>query len=228
MRLIPQPLKSTSVGRALIDCGFMLCDVLRLDPGPRADLSMCLSLKTPKSSELTLPQGYSLRLLSTLDECTPSDVQTWINVLTESGFADANRGTFARAFAAEQLLGLYFLKRGSNTVGVCGVTRLQPSHSPPIACTVTYVAIVPSERGFGMGRVLVSTALRHARRCGAETAFLTTQDNRLSAIKTYLPIGFRPCLSSWDQSHRRRWKMIASKVGGCIEYCCLHGDLRGC
>jgi ribosomal protein S18 acetylase RimI-like enzyme len=76
-------------------------------------------------------------------------------------------------------------------VGVA-VMRVQPSIVGP--AQEVYLAelyVVPSQRGQGYGRELITEAMRAAREQGAEYAFLvTTEDDRL-AQRLYEAAGFR-------------------------------------
>ncbi len=68
------------------------------------------------------------------------------------------------------------------------------------------VAVLKNARGLGAGRIVVSAALQSLRARGYTSALLTTDDERIPAIKLYLSLGFRPVLA--HKSHEARWEKI--------------------
>lgn len=72
------------------------------------------------------------------------------------------------------------------------------------------VACMPEYRGRGVGTRLNAEAVRTLRRAGMKTAWLTTDDFRIPAIKSYLRAGFYPDII--DGEHRARWDAICKKI----------------
>ena len=70
------------------------------------------------------------------------------------------------------------------------------------------VACKPQYRGRGLGNALCVLSVRTLMLAGMETAYLTTDDFRIPAIKSYLRAGFFPDLSTED--FKSRWKKIFS------------------
>ena len=70
------------------------------------------------------------------------------------------------------------------------------------------VACKPQYRGRGLGRALCVLSVRTLILAGMETAYLTTDDFRIPAIKSYLRAGFYPDVSTEDFA--LRWKKIIS------------------
>ena len=68
------------------------------------------------------------------------------------------------------------------------------------------VACKPEFRGRGIGTRLNAEAVRTLISAGMETAYLTTDDFRIPAIKSYLRAGFFPDIP--DEEHRSRWDKI--------------------
>ncbi len=68
------------------------------------------------------------------------------------------------------------------------------------------VGTVPEARGIGAGRAVVHAALYSLKERGFKTVFLSTDDQRLSAIRIYYSLGFRPVYS--HESHKERWEKI--------------------
>lgn len=66
-------------------------------------------------------------------------------------------------------------------------------------------------RGLGIGTKMNAEAVRILLENGFETAFLTTDDFRIPAIKSYLRAGFYPDII--DDEHKERWAKIFEIIG---------------
>ena len=76
---------------------------------------------------------------------------------------------------------------------------------------VHMVACHEAARGKGYGTLLNLIAEYTLKKEGMQTAYLTTDDWRIPAIKSYLRIGFEPDLSTDD--FRERWNKIFARLG---------------
>lgn len=72
------------------------------------------------------------------------------------------------------------------------------------------VAAKPEARGRGIGNLMSLYAVRVLREQGMQTAYLTTDDFRIPAIKTYLKSGFTPDTSTSD--FEERWRKILASI----------------
>ncbi len=72
------------------------------------------------------------------------------------------------------------------------------------------VGCKPEYRGEGVGTRMNAEAVRALHRAGMKTAYLTTDDWRIPAIKSYLRAGFYPDII--DGEHRARWDAIMEKI----------------
>lgn len=72
------------------------------------------------------------------------------------------------------------------------------------------VACKPEFRGRGIGTRLNAEAVRALISSGMETAYLTTDDFRIPAIKSYLRAGFEPAVI--DEEHEKRWKNVFNAI----------------
>lgn len=71
------------------------------------------------------------------------------------------------------------------------------------------VCALPDHRGHGLGRLVSLASLAYLRQQGFSDVFLSTDDSRLAAIKSYLAIGFVPLYPEDAVSdHRERWSAI--------------------
>ena len=73
------------------------------------------------------------------------------------------------------------------------------------------VACKEAARGKGYGTLLSEWAVYVLKQEGMETAYLTTDDWRIPAIKTYLATNFEPDLSTDD--FKERWQQIYQQLG---------------
>jgi len=72
------------------------------------------------------------------------------------------------------------------------------------------VACKETCRGKGYGTLLNALGIKTLKEEGMETAFLTTNDWRVPAIKSYLRAGFVPDMSTDD--YKERWKIIFENI----------------
>ena len=72
------------------------------------------------------------------------------------------------------------------------------------------VACRPEFRGQGLGTLLNDIAVFALKKEGMQTAYLTTDDFRIPAIKSYLRCGFVPDLSTED--FKERWAKIMKEI----------------
>lgn len=72
------------------------------------------------------------------------------------------------------------------------------------------VACKPEYRGRGIGTKLAYEAVRTLVFSGMETAYLTTDDFRVPAIKSYLKAGFEPDIK--NEEHEKRWAAVFDEI----------------
>lgn len=73
------------------------------------------------------------------------------------------------------------------------------------------VACHEAARGKGYGTLLNNIALCTLKQEGMQTAYLTTDDWRIPAIKSYLRAGFEPDIST--DNFKERWNKIYEQIG---------------
>ncbi|MFP4380503.1 MAG: GNAT family N-acetyltransferase [Candidatus Sumerlaeia bacterium] len=76
---------------------------------------------------------------------------------------------------------------------------------------VHYVGVLPTIQGKRLGYWISLAAMYQMTRDGFERAWLSTDDFRLPAIKTYLNLGFEPLLVHENQV--QRWKNVFNAMG---------------
>lgn len=66
-------------------------------------------------------------------------------------------------------------------------------------------------RGLGAGKLACLAALHSLRNRGYKSAVLSTDDERIPAIRLYMSLGFQPLMN--HESHPERWKKIMEILG---------------
>lgn len=74
-----------------------------------------------------------------------------------------------------------------------------------------YIAVNPEHRGHKLGEALISAVLKKHLEDNLTGCFLTTDDFRVPAIKTYIKLGYLPVL--WSDDARERWEKLGHAVG---------------
>lgn len=156
--------------------------------------------------EVELAEGYTLRTYR------EGDLAAWAALVSE-----CIGGRYDEAACRESLLmgtpqfspeDLFFAEKGGEVVGTtCAHRKHAPAEGPGI---IHMVGVFRAHRGHGLGRALVTAALWRLREMEYRAAVLSTDDFRLSAIRIYLGLGFRPVFS--HVSHAPRWQELYQRL----------------
>lgn len=73
-----------------------------------------------------------------------------------------------------------------------------------------YLGVLQEHSGKNLGYILCSEVLKYFKKNKINQVFLTTDDFRLSAIKIYLKLGFKPVICEKDNI--RRWEKIFNNL----------------
>jgi len=155
---------------------------------------------------LALPEGYGLRTFM------PGDGAHWVRIIAESFNADPAALSFEatmRNTPAFRPGRIFFVICGDEPVATAAAW-----YNPDImtgAGTVHYVGVLNGHAGKRLGYWMVLATLEQMVREGRHSAWLSTDDFRLPAIKTYLNLGFEPLLVHENQ--RERWPAVFEKLG---------------
>lgn len=74
------------------------------------------------------------------------------------------------------------------------------------------IGTIPEARGVGAGRLICLAALHSLAVRGYKSAVLSTDDERIPAIKLYLSLGFEPMYT--HESHKERWERVMQIIKG--------------
>lgn len=102
----------------------------------------------------------------------------------------------------------YFIVKGGKAVATITVICNRDTKEGYIHM----VACKPECRGQGFGTLLNDIAISVLKREGMKTAYLTTDDFRIPAIKSYLRCGFTPDRST--EEFCKRWAKIEEEISG--------------
>lgn len=150
-----------------------------------------------KLPPLTLSCGYYLHNFS------ENDKKSWEEIMEKA---------FDRFFSFEEHIRnwkgykpeniMFLMKDGKNVASASGVEK----EEFPNEGWLHMVGALPDETGKGAGKTVVLAALHALSASGFKTAVLSTDDERIPAIKLYYRLGFRPIYS--HESHKERWEKI--------------------
>lgn len=161
---------------------------------------------------LRVAEGYCVRTYE------PGDDVHWVNIIAGSFKIEPSTLSFDKimrqdpAFRPERI---FFVCHGVEPVGTTAA-YLRPVFRPQ-AGMIHYVGVLEGHGGKGLGQALMGAALNRMRDEEWVSAWLSTDDHRLAAIKIYLALGFEPWLL--HESHRSRWPavLLALNRGDLIE-----------
>lgn len=158
-------------------------------------------------SHKLLPKEYELRQYQVGDE------QLLYPLFVDEGWNidDQQWGDYLDHILPRGLFLLWYTPH-NQVVGTAGAI-----HNPragryyfPFGGELAYLVLHPDHRGFGLGRILVTSVLERLQSGGYETIWLGVQGFRLPAIKTYLQLGFLPLLHQQDLPER--WLRICKHL----------------
>lgn len=182
-------------------------DGARTDGGHAPQLHMVLSLETwPSIRAAETPAGYALRTFRAGDE------EAWVALMRHAGFESWNRDTPRQALAQALPDGVFFIEhRPSRDLAATAMAGHKPTDLHPFGGELGWVAVSPPHRGQRLSAVVCTAATRRLVEAGYRDVYLSTDDWRLPAIRTYLHLGYVPLLFAPDMEER--WRVVARDLG---------------
>ena len=150
---------------------------------------------------LSLPEGFELH--SHAEGMDP----VWETLIEEAFGSHFSFDEFIRkggGYKPEYVL--YISKDGKD---IATTTAIEASKFPGEGW-FRMVATSPQARGLGAGRLVTLAALHSLAARGFKSAMLSTDDERIPAIRLYLSLGFEPFYS--HESHKERWEKVFEKI----------------
>ena len=156
-----------------------------------------------------IPEGYFVRIF--LEE----DKNEIVKLMKMAGFHEWNL-----AMMQEELV--LCLPRGffvvvcerSNSIVAMFMARHNCNLNHIFSGRIDWLATHPDHYGKGLGFVVTACVMNRLIEVGYNRIFVTTDDHRLGAIKTFIRAGFVPRLFSQDMY--ARWEKISQNLG--LEY----------
>lgn len=159
-----------------------------------------------KSKTVLLPDGITVETFNERDTA----LDDWLDIV-QYGLSEKRLGKefydncmTAREFYDDKMC--YFIVKGGEAIAtitvICDYNKKEGY--------IHMVACKPECRGQGIGTLLNDIAVDTLKRENMQTAYLTTDDFRIPAIKSYLRCGFTPDLST--ENFKDRWKKIEYEI----------------
>ncbi len=159
--------------------------------------------------EYPLPDGFTSELFDGTEKAISDWLEICVNGLNENTDIGNFRNTMSDREGVNPEKDLFFVcdKNGKRVATAAAIVRKEGIGG------VHMVAALPECRGKGIGHFLIRRAVNMLYERGFEEMGLTTDDFRLSAIKTYLDAGFRPYLWQDDESDmKKRWDDVIAAL----------------
>lgn len=138
------------------------------------------------------------------------DEAAWLRILNTGDFGTWDRPRLERMLAGERAPlpreSIVFATHDDFPVGVANAFAYDDGRRAELG----WVAVLPEHRGRGLSVSICREVLACARDAGFTRAFLSTEDFRLGAIKTYLRLGFEPVITPEQAA---RWDAIREAIG---------------
>ena len=158
------------------------------------------------ASELNIPDGCEIKRFTELDGA----LDAWLDIV-QYGLSDGRKDA---DFYGSLMLDWPDYSEDKNffivSDGEPAATLTVVCHPENMEGYIHMVACKEKFRGRGFGTLLNNLALKVLKDEGMETAYLTTDDWRIPAIKSYLSAGFVPVIPDGDMD--ARWKAVFEKI----------------
>lgn len=154
----------------------------------------------------TVPDGYALRTFQ------PGDEEVWCHIMnTGIGSGWTVEQCQQQLVSLDQFRPdrLFFVTYNGQPVGSACAWPDPPGELS--RAQVHMVCVLPEHRSKRLGYLLTLAVLRYLRDTGFQSAYLSTDDFRIPAIRAYLRLGFEPDFI--EASHRLRWMQIFTRLG---------------
>lgn len=173
-------------------------------PSSLPQLVMKVSLSDiDENAVLPLPDGYTLR--SYCEDGTGSDEQAWNHIIDECFHNPIiNCRDMMLNDPEYRPERMFFICYDGEPVATASAWF--DAHFGEDSGMVHYVGALPGHSGKRLGLLVSKAAMQKMKKEGRSWAYLTTDDHRIAAIKTYLKLGFEPVMS--HESHPGRWEKI--------------------
>ncbi len=149
-----------------------------------------------------IPEGFSIRVMR------PGEEAMWAYCcLGEFGVSDVSDTYYKRTMDNFPMDHVYYVCNKDDHPVATASCQVKNEGEP----FLHYIAVNPDYRGCKLAKPLIAQILKRHVEEGRYGCFLTTDDPRLPAIKTYLTMGYCPVL--WSDDARERWEKALAALG---------------
>lgn len=163
-----------------------------------------------EAKELALPAGIEVKTFPKLENALTA-WQDIVRYLDENGQLDTSGEYYKIAMLDypnyEDELCYFLLVQGEPAATLTVICDYEKKQG-----YIHMVACKPEFRGKGLGRLLNEIAVYTLKEKKMQTAYLTMDDWRIPAIKSYLRAGFFPDLET-EADFKERWEKIYTSLG---------------
>ncbi|MBO5858151.1 MAG: GNAT family N-acetyltransferase [Clostridia bacterium] len=165
-------------------------------------------LKGTPIADLTLPEGYSI---VNYKECLEDKI-AWVECCKNGLVGDNCVPEFFDECVADvddcvPEKDVFFLDHNGEHIGTIAAIY----HPDEKEGQVHMVGIRTDYRGKGLGKYINNVAVKKLAAQGAEYMYLTTDEWRMGAVKSYLTAGFIPV--EYDEGMKERWEWMLCELG---------------
>ncbi|MBQ3604558.1 MAG: GNAT family N-acetyltransferase [Clostridia bacterium] len=172
-----------------------------------AQLKMYWIKGTP-IKEMTLPEGYSF----SLNKGDEADMLAWIEcckngLVGDDATFENYENSIKNRTNCKHTEDVFFLDYEGKHIAT--ITAI---YHPEKNCgEVHMVGMIPEFRGKGLGKYLNNKAIEKLNAQGVKYIFLTTDEWRKGAVKSYLSADFKPV--EYDEGMTERWQAVITEYG---------------
>ena len=180
----------------------------RLLYGKKANqLELLLSASNVKVKDIKVPDGFLLR------NYKEDDANDVLSIFSLSGFNGWNKDKLDRDIKGYVDNGFFVVidKITQKVVATMAARRATLDSKYCKSGSITWLCTHPEYRGKGLGYIVGFSAVNRLLNDGYDEVFVNTDDKRLSAIKIFLKLGFKPLM--YKHTMPARWSLIMEKIG---------------
>jgi len=161
--------------------------------------------KLTQPPAIHVPAGYRLRTYR------PGDEPSFFQVMSLVGFEKWDMSTLLPWLQKILPEGWFLVEHiGSQQLVATAMAVHNPSPYYPFGGELGWVAAHPDHTGHGLGAIVCGAVTKRLLDNGYTNIYLSTDDFRLPAIKTYLKLGYRPLIVTADMT--ARWEAVCHQL----------------
>ncbi|MDB0053304.1 GNAT family N-acetyltransferase [Alphaproteobacteria bacterium] len=158
-----------------------------------------------KPKDIVVPEGFLLRNFK------EQDVDDLLSIFLLSQLNYWNKEKFDKNIKGFVEKGFFVVTdKSTQKVVATMAARVRPSRNQRKSGDIGWLCTDPKYRGKGLGYIVAAASVNCLLSNGYDDIYVNTDDDRLSAIKIFLKLGFKP--SMYKKTMLRRWNLIKKKI----------------